>query len=841
MKKVSLLLTFILAWQVFALDNNELVELHNKLITFYGYQRAGLKNGTAHNLNDGFTEAAHKNDNYNNTPLDGGWYDAGDFVKFGMNLGYSVYCLLKGYDVFPSAYDDNYDFEHNDVPDGIPDILNQVKYATDYLMKAVIDENTVIRDVGNGNWDHGAMDQILFSDGRGNDQVFRSEGADIPATYAACLALMSTLYRDFNPEYADSCLAKAKTAFACAKNFLDEGKLFCSYQIRDTDNQPFYYYSSLDGGGYDRQINDRLVAAGVELYRATGDAEPIYREWAKRAITGANNCMGYSFIGPLASFEAWRQELGSSSGLLNNVRNFIDTKINTSGHFKDIYRNTNWGTARDAGTAAFEFALLYITLSSDEAREEYMQKAEKHIAWLVGENNKQQSYVIGHNGGPRNIHYRVNYPGGRPVGGVVSGPDDLGTWIDDHGQYRYVEVALDYNAGAVGAVAFLRAINNPGDAIQIQQSFSASPNADVDLNSDQVTFSASFNKSVPWEIIIKGEFGTDTLSGEGTSISESWSGDAKKGFFLSGEKANATLNIKEGYVAAYDILKMKPVSIKIAGAKKPEPKPNDKLIDNFDDGDKSSETGGEWTAIGTGTGMSAPDIFPYTRNGEKILWVMGTVTSDGPQEYAGTKVTFNSEGTPYSLGSANSVIFDLEANVSTRVRVELEQANISDGAYYGIEIPVREAKNTYRLSISDFKQPDWKTTETALDLNNITALRFMVYDESGMVYMYLDNIHIEADGMSSGTAPVTFQNRATFKPVLSNGMLLYSVPQNLSGQLNLAVYNVAGQIVMRKNLNATSNHLQAVSLSKLPQGVYTVAHSIDGKMFGEKMIITHMK
>ena len=63
-----------------------------------------------------------------------------------MPLGYTVYCLLKGYDVFPSAYSDNYSWDYG-AKDGIPDILNEVKYATDYINKAVISKDQIVLDV----------------------------------------------------------------------------------------------------------------------------------------------------------------------------------------------------------------------------------------------------------------------------------------------------------------------------------------------------------------------------------------------------------------------------------------------------------------------------------------------------------------------------------------------------------------------------------------------------------------------------------------------------------------------------------------------------------------------
>src|SRR5690554_783502 len=95
----------------------------------------------------------HKVDYFTGSLLDVVRYVAGMYIKLGMPLSYTVYCLLKGYDIWPSSYEDNYSMSY-DSADGIPDILNEVKFATDYLMKAVINENTVILDVGNGADEH---------------------------------------------------------------------------------------------------------------------------------------------------------------------------------------------------------------------------------------------------------------------------------------------------------------------------------------------------------------------------------------------------------------------------------------------------------------------------------------------------------------------------------------------------------------------------------------------------------------------------------------------------------------------------------------------------------------
>jgi hypothetical protein len=44
--------------------------------------------------------------------LTGGWFDCGDFVKFGQTEFYSAYMLLLGYSEFPAGYGDKYSADY---------------------------------------------------------------------------------------------------------------------------------------------------------------------------------------------------------------------------------------------------------------------------------------------------------------------------------------------------------------------------------------------------------------------------------------------------------------------------------------------------------------------------------------------------------------------------------------------------------------------------------------------------------------------------------------------------------------------------------------------------------
>ncbi|MBY0425528.1 MAG: glycoside hydrolase family 9 protein, partial [Cytophagales bacterium] len=121
---------------------------------FYGAQRSGLNNWTLYNHQPGSTPAAYKgtafkDDNDAGYDMSGGWHDCGDHVKFGITQFYSAYMLLKSYHEFQRGYDDYYSFNYNGYntsglyawednthdPNGIPDILDEMKHECDFLIK----------------------------------------------------------------------------------------------------------------------------------------------------------------------------------------------------------------------------------------------------------------------------------------------------------------------------------------------------------------------------------------------------------------------------------------------------------------------------------------------------------------------------------------------------------------------------------------------------------------------------------------------------------------------------------------------------------------------------------
>jgi endoglucanase len=123
------------------------------------YQRCGMAKGAPY-AQTGWTDlACHKGANqdtdcrlYNYTNvstsknLSGGWHDAGDHNKY-VNFTYSAMVnLLLAYRENPTIWTDNYNIPESG--NGIPDLLDEVKYELDWLLKMQNSNGSVISVLG---------------------------------------------------------------------------------------------------------------------------------------------------------------------------------------------------------------------------------------------------------------------------------------------------------------------------------------------------------------------------------------------------------------------------------------------------------------------------------------------------------------------------------------------------------------------------------------------------------------------------------------------------------------------------------------------------------------------
>jgi endoglucanase len=458
----------------------QMKDLLAKATKFYGAQRCGnANNWLIANIADGHTCHLQDGPGYTANPnidLTGGWHDAGDHLKFTLTNAYASYVLLKAYDAFPAAFADNYSPSYGPA-DGIPDVLNEVKVGTDYLLKLQLSSTVMIAQVGDGNADHNVFFtsplQSTKSTSQGGGARAVTDGAqgDYQALTAAALALMSIHYKSYDSTYASTCLQKAISLYTMSKNYPGP-----------TNNQ---YYPQSNSQAY---IFD-MIAAGAEIYRAYGVASYLNDAVTYEGQVGPTGWVAsWANQADFARHSLWKA--GSNAGMsdwANDVNNYL-TKISTNSQVSGLAYFTDWGTNRYAMGAAFS-AMLYWQATGSPANSQYVTFAMGQLNWIAGTssaNHYNRSFVIGFGNNPpvnpahRNSYGKDQFPQNADfndhnlnslVGGLVGGPNANAQgsfpagYEDVTSDYSENEVALDYNAGLVGMAAAAVVYSGGGQAI----------------------------------------------------------------------------------------------------------------------------------------------------------------------------------------------------------------------------------------------------------------------------------------------------------------------------------------------------------------------------------------
>ncbi|XP_041004323.1 endoglucanase 9-like [Juglans microcarpa x Juglans regia] len=448
-----------------------------KSILFFQGQRSGMLPKTQQitwRSNSGLSDGQLAN-----VDLTGGYYDAGDNIKFNFPMAFTTTMLSWSTLEYGKRMG--------------PELQNaraSIRWATDYLLKcATATPGRLYVGVGDPNVDHKCWAR---PEDIGTSRTIywvspSNPGSDVAAETAAALAAASMVFKKVDPKYSMLLLNTARNVFQFAMQYRGAysdslGSAVC----------PFYCSYS----GY----KDELLWGAAWLLRATNDVSYFNILESLGADDGTDM---FSWDNKLAGARV----LLSRQALLSNDKNFDPFKQQAEDFMCRILPNspfsstqytqggliyklpgsnlqyvtsitfllTTYSKYMSATKHTFNCGSLLVTPSS------LKNLAKKQVDYILGENPLKLSYMVGYGPYfPKRIHHRgsslpslASHPqslgcdgsfqpylySSNPnpnilTGAIVGGPNQDDGYPDERTDYSHAEPATYINAAIVGPLAF---------------------------------------------------------------------------------------------------------------------------------------------------------------------------------------------------------------------------------------------------------------------------------------------------------------------------------------------------------------------------------------------------
>ena len=399
--------------------------------------------------------------------LEGGYFDAGDHVKFGQPMAASVNMLAWGGVEYTEAYQQ---------AGQLDELLESVKWGTDYFLKAhetkggKTDKLWVQVGEGGGANDHGywgTPESVEANTTRNAFYIDASRpGSDVAASTSSAFVAASMLFDDAaellgedHPKYqeytnySDELLDNGKQLYDFAETY--QGK------YSDSVSQANPFYTSWSGYG------DELASGAAWLGKATG--EKSYLDKAENHFKSRIGGLGdWSWAVDDHSYGAaviMAQETDDSF-FKGQVEGWLNQWINGGGNIKysngGFAHRAAWGSVPVTSSAAY-LAQLYNDTVKQDSR--YTKFANDQVDYILGDNPAKLSYMVGFSDNyPESPHHRGSAPnlGGSAhapqenilFGAVVGGPANSDDFSHNDSRHDWVtnEVGTSYNAPLASAL-----------------------------------------------------------------------------------------------------------------------------------------------------------------------------------------------------------------------------------------------------------------------------------------------------------------------------------------------------------------------------------------------------
>ncbi|GAV72172.1 Glyco_hydro_9 domain-containing protein [Cephalotus follicularis] len=428
--------------------------------------------------------------------LVGGYYDAGDHVKFGLPMAFTVTMLSWGVIEYGDQIANAGEFEH---------ALDAIKWGTDYFIKAHTNPNTFWAEVGDGDTDHYCWQRP--EDMTTSRQAYKIDennpGSDLAGETTAAMASAAIVFRRTNPHYSHLLLHHAQQLFEFGNKY--RGKYDGSVGVVKS------YYASVSG------YMDELLWAALWLYKATDNEEYLkYVIDKARSFGGIGWAMTefswdvkYAGLQILASKLIMEEKHKAHGYILEQYRSkaeyYICSCLNKNNGSNNADRTPGgllyirqWNNMQYVSNAAFLLTIYSDFLQSSNQKinchhgdtldhQEILSFALSQADYILGSNPLNMSYLVGygpkyptrvHHRGASIVSYRENkgfigctqgydnwYSGSDPnpnvlVGALVGGPDYQDNFMDQRSNYVQTEACTYNTAPLVGVFAKLSQLEN---------------------------------------------------------------------------------------------------------------------------------------------------------------------------------------------------------------------------------------------------------------------------------------------------------------------------------------------------------------------------------------------
>lgn len=373
----------------------------------------------------------------------GGWHDAGDYGKYVVNAGITTNLLFWAWESFQPQLQ-SVTLGLPETAPAYPEYLKEMKWEIDWLLKMAYPD-------GSGRVSHKLTATnfagFIMASEDAQKRYFTQWSSAATADYVAMLAQAARAFAPYDEEYADKCLAAARHSYS---------------MLRTAAEEPFVQ-GDFKTGGYQTGDKDDRIWAAAEMWETTG--EELYLKDFEQMARDMNCEVDSNWDwGDVSNSAMFRYALSERTGkdaeieatIKKNIIAVADALVEAS--YNDIYGRPldryYWGCN---GTVARQALNLYVASRLND-KPEYKNTALNAISHIFGRNYYDRSYVtgVGHNP-PMHPHDRRSGADGIEApwpGYIVGGGHSATDWVDEQESYSHNEVAINWQAGIVFALAW---------------------------------------------------------------------------------------------------------------------------------------------------------------------------------------------------------------------------------------------------------------------------------------------------------------------------------------------------------------------------------------------------